>query len=204
MHGLIPVLLSIGAFCLGACPFSLWMGRWLLDKDIRNYGDGNAGAVNVFLAGGPRAGVPALLLDIGKGFPFVFLGRVVFHQDIPALVIIGAAAILGHAFSPLLKFRGGKAIAVTFGVLAAFPFPAMLLILAIFTLLAFLIIDDNAWTVIAGALCACIFSFITHRNFWETGLFLFVLALFTFKFIKELQSVPRPLRIVHWLQSRSR
>ena len=67
------VTLVVLAFWLGACPFSLWVGKWLLGKDIRNYGDGNPGAVNVFRAGGRKAFVLAMFLDIGKGIPFVFL-----------------------------------------------------------------------------------------------------------------------------------
>lgn len=47
-----PVSLAVLAFWLGACPFSVWIGRWFLDKDIREYGDGNPGAINVFRAGG--------------------------------------------------------------------------------------------------------------------------------------------------------
>ncbi len=43
-------LLALGAFWLGACPFSVWIGRWLLHRDVREYGNGNPGAANVFLA----------------------------------------------------------------------------------------------------------------------------------------------------------
>jgi len=50
-------LLVIAAFWLGACPFSVWVGRWLLGKDITNYGDGNPGAANVFRAGNVKIGL---------------------------------------------------------------------------------------------------------------------------------------------------
>ena len=70
------ILLAVAAFCLGACPFSLWVGRHLLGKDIRDYGDGNPGAVNVFRVGGRKAGSLALTLDIAKGTPFVLLSHI--------------------------------------------------------------------------------------------------------------------------------
>jgi glycerol-3-phosphate acyltransferase PlsY len=66
-------LLVVSAFWLGACPFSVWIGQWVLGKDIRNYGDGNPGAANVFRAGGRKSGCLALILDVAKGAPFVAL-----------------------------------------------------------------------------------------------------------------------------------
>ena len=44
MEVFYPTLLVVSAFWLGACPFSVWIGQWLLGKDIRDYGDGNPGA----------------------------------------------------------------------------------------------------------------------------------------------------------------
>ena len=72
-------ILALCAFGLGACPFSLWVGRWFLGRDIRNYGDGNPGAVNVFRAGGRKAGLLAVLLDVAKGVPFVWLAHSFFE-----------------------------------------------------------------------------------------------------------------------------
>ena len=99
------VLLANCAFCLGACPFSLWIGRWLLHKDIREYGDGNPGAVNAFLAGGRKIGGLALIMDVGKGIPFVFVAHLVFRLPQPAVAVVGICAIIGHAFSPFLRFH---------------------------------------------------------------------------------------------------
>jgi len=69
MEAFYAVLLVIGAFWLGACPFSVWVGRWLLKKDILEYGDGNPGAANVFRAGDVKTGLFALFLDMAKGAP---------------------------------------------------------------------------------------------------------------------------------------
>lgn len=195
-------VLAICAFWLGDCPFSLWIGRWFLQKDIRDYGDGNPGAVNVFLAGGRKAGGLALLLDVGKGVPFVSLSHAVFDQPEVAVLVIGMCAILGHAFSPILEFHGGKAVAVTFGVLRALPQHEALVSLAVATLLAFMIIDDNAWTVVVGASASLFFMVISNGNSWDTGFMLFVLGLYVFKFLKELRTIPRPGRLAHWLRSR--
>ena len=62
MELIYSVLLAVAAFWLGACPFALWIGKWLAHKDIRNYGDGNPGAVNAFRAAGPKIGTFALII----------------------------------------------------------------------------------------------------------------------------------------------
>ncbi len=72
-------LLAVSAFWLGACPFSVWIGWWVLGKDIRNYGDGNPGAANVFRAGGRKPGYLDLILDTAKRVPFVFLAHSFFE-----------------------------------------------------------------------------------------------------------------------------
>jgi glycerol-3-phosphate acyltransferase PlsY len=198
------ILLAACAFMLGACPFSLWIGRWFLHKDIREYGDGNPGTVNVFLAGGRKSGVIALLLDVGKGFPFVFAAHSVFHLPYVAVVAVGICAILGHAFSPVLKLQGGKAVAVTFGVLMALPAYQPLLSLALLTFLAFILIDNDAWTVIAGAVSSFVYLLISRGNTWETQISLFIAILFVIKFFRELQTVPRPMRLVRWFQRNRR
>ena len=202
MESLLSVMMAVCAFWLGACPFSLWIGKWFLHKDIRNYGDGNPGTVNVFLAGGRKLGGLALILDVGKGIPFTLIAHAVFQLPQPAVAVIGMCAILGHAFSPYLRFHGGKAVAVTFGVLLALPQYQPLVSLAIGTFLAFILIDNNAWTVILGASASFVYLLVSQGNSWETRFILFVVILFVMKFFRELQTVPRLLRLINWLQAK--
>lgn len=196
-----PALLTVCAFLLGACPFSVWVGRWLLGKDIRAYGDGNPGAANVFRAGSRRAGTLAVLLDLAKGIPFVALAHSTGQPDAVALAV-GLSAVLGHAFSPLLHFRGGKAVAVTFGVLIALPQHEMLAAFTAFTILGFLFIQNDAWTVLLGPVGTLAYLAVTRGNSWESAFMFFVLALFVLKYHNDLQTIPRArLKVIDWLQS---
>lgn len=200
----ITVLLAVAAYLLGACPFSLLVGQWLLHKDIREYGDGNPGAVNVFRAGDVKAGTVAVILDIGKGFPFVFIAH--FHFGLPELMIvaIGLSAILGHAFSPFLHFRGGKALAVTGGVLLALPQHHLFLLFIVFIVTAFLFIEQDAWTAMAAPVGAFTYLLITRGNPWELLFTLGVLIVFAVKQYESLKTIPRfRLKPVRWYQSRS-
>ena len=196
-------LLALCAFGLGACPFSVWIGRWFLGKDIRDYGDGNPGAANVFRAGGRQSGFLAVLLDTAKGIPFVLLAHSFFKLPEAAVLGVAMSAILGHAFSPLLQLKGGKAIAVTFGVLIALPQHDMLFAFAGAMFLGFLFIEIDAWIVIFGAASSAAFVVATMGGSWETLFMLSVLALLAVKHFEELKSVPRiKVKPIAWLQSR--
>ena len=100
-------------FLLGSLPFSVWLGKIVLRTDIRRYGDGNPGGTNVIRAGNCGLGMLAIFLDMLKGAVPVALAYYVFKVDGWPLVPVILAPILGHAFSPFLRFRGGKALAST-------------------------------------------------------------------------------------------
>jgi glycerol-3-phosphate acyltransferase PlsY len=138
-------------FLLGSIPFSLLIGRMIAKKDIRTVGDGNPGGTNAIKAGGLKAGIPAILLDISKGFLPVFLAQK-YGLTGWSLIPVCLAPILGHAISPFLRFRGGKALGPTGGVwlglvgLWAFPIYAAL------ALPATMIQSEDAWSANAGML----------------------------------------------------
>ena len=104
------------SFISGSLPFSVWLGRLFLKKDIRAYGDGNPGATNVIRAGSPVLGLITLLLDVSKAA--LPIGICYFWLDIRGfqMVAIAVAPLLGHMFSPFLGFKGGKALAAALGV----------------------------------------------------------------------------------------
>lgn len=110
------IFIALAAFLSGSIPFPVWLGKWALGVDVRRYGDGNPGSFNVIRAGSRGLGILALILDVSKaavpvGIAYNNLGI----RGIPML-LIAAAPVFGHAFSPFLGFKGGKAIAVSLGV----------------------------------------------------------------------------------------
>jgi glycerol-3-phosphate acyltransferase PlsY len=117
--GTAVLLWALLGLLLGSVPSAYWLGSLVLRTDIRQYGDGNPGAANAWRAGGWRAGVPAVLLDYLKGVLPVGLAQVFGAISGWGLVPVALAPVLGHAFSPFLRLRGGKALAVTFGVWTA-------------------------------------------------------------------------------------
>ena len=202
MDAIYTVLLALGAFLLGACPFSVILGRLFLKKDIREYGDGNPGAANVFRAGGKKLVYLAVVLDLAKGIPFVLLAHTAAGLSGLALAPVAMCAILGHAFSPFLQWRGGKAIAVTFGVLLALPQHEALLAFIVMVIIGILILDNDSWGMMLGATGTLAFLAITEASSWELLIMLGILIVFTIKHLQDLRTLPGFRgRLVRWIQS---
>ena len=199
------LLLCAAAFWLGACPFSVWLGKRFLGKDITRYGDGNPGAANVFRAGSIKLGLVAVLLDIAKGVPFVLMAHLLFGLPTVVVMAVGLSAILGHAYSPIIQMRGGKSVAITFGVIIAFPQSDILFVYTLFTVLGFLFIEQHSWTAMSGPIGSFGYLMFTRGVSWELLFMLCVLGLFIIKQQQDLRTFPSfRINILHWLQSRKR
>lgn len=153
------------SFISGVLPFSVWIGRLALGTDIREYGDGNPGAFNVFRAGGKGWGWAAILLDGLKGAVPVSLAHFGAGLDGWALVAAALAPVVGHAYSPLLGFRGGKALAVTFGSWAGLSLWVGPVLLGVFFALFRFLLKNDRRTVFAGQ-AALLFSLVLLRADW--------------------------------------
>ncbi len=104
------------SFFIGAIPFSYIVGYMAGHVDIRRIGSKNAGAGNVFHLFGIGPGLIALLGDLGKGVLSLFIVDKLFYFQPFEIVVFGFVSVLGHVFSPFLRFKGGKGAATTIGV----------------------------------------------------------------------------------------
>jgi len=127
------------AFLLGAVPFALVVVRLLKGVDVRTLGSGNVGATNAARAFATSSGrltafLAIYLLDAAKGFVPAWFGPIWIGAAEPVLaaVLCGAAAVLGHVFTPFLGFRGGKGVATGTGVLCALDWRATAIAIAVF------------------------------------------------------------------------
>lgn len=155
---------TIIGFFSGSIPFSFWLGKLFLRKDIRQYGDGNPGAFNAWRAGKYKIGIPSLLLDYLKAFIPIGLAVYVFNVYGWKLIPIAISPVLGHAFSPFLKFRGGKAVASTFGIWTGLTLWEAPPVLGICLGLAYLIQKIDAWSVIISMMGLLIFLFLRRYD----------------------------------------
>lgn len=119
----IGTLAALAAFCyvLGSLPFGFLAAR-LKGIDILRTGSGATGATNVMRVLGPAYALPVLLMDVGKGAFSAYLGLRYLGMGALGALVGGAAAVAGHNWSVFLKFKGGKGVATTAGVvLVAYP-----------------------------------------------------------------------------------
>jgi len=112
----------VGAYLLGSAPFGLWIAR-LHGVDLRKVGSGNIGATNVIRALGRKWGIFCFALDVLKGFvPMILVPLLELGGSEPSAghllgwLAVGTAAILGHIFPIYLRFKGGKGVATSLGV----------------------------------------------------------------------------------------
>lgn len=114
---MVSLYVVIEFFC-GSLMFSYWLGC-AAKKDLTTVGDGNPGAFNLWSAAGPKIGILGVFLDFTKGyFPLVVLIEGGYVHGF-AIIPVAIAPIIGHVFSPFMRFNGGKGIAATFGVWSA-------------------------------------------------------------------------------------
>ena len=120
------LLVVIGSYLLGSIPFGLVLTRLASLGDIRSIGSGSIGATNVLRSGRKDLAAATVVLDGGKGWLAVYVvGRDWgFVEGLDAGLFAGLATVIGHNFPIWLKFRGGKGVATTLGVLLGAYFPA--------------------------------------------------------------------------------
>ncbi len=108
------------SYLLGSIPFALLVGKLGYKVDVREHGSGNLGTTNTFRVLGKKAGTFVLLGDLGKGLVAALL-PLLFGSEMN-LLLAGIPAIIGHSYPIFAKFKGGKSVATSAGVLlAAFP-----------------------------------------------------------------------------------
>ncbi|MBY3621588.1 glycerol-3-phosphate acyltransferase [Acinetobacter sp. CUI P1] len=112
------ILWIAGLFLSGSLMFSYWLGL-ARKKNLKNIGDGNPGALNLWKSSGYKFGILGIVMDFLKGYLPLLWVMESQHSWGYFIIPLALAPIAGHAFSPFLKGKGGKAIAVTFGVWSA-------------------------------------------------------------------------------------
>lgn len=111
------ILFTVIGFCLGSTMFAYWIPKLLKKVDIRELPkDHNPGVANAFTYAGFWPGMLALLCELLKGFLPVYVSQNFISPKSLLFVPVLAAPVIGHAFPFFQMEKGGKAIAVSFGV----------------------------------------------------------------------------------------
>jgi len=164
------ILTAVCGYVLGSLPTGFLVGK-AQGIDIRAVGSGNIGATNVFRALGVPAGIFVLLADAAKGWLAVaVVAPLVCAWVCPTAgeqarewfrIVGGLSAVLGHNFTCWLRFRGGKGIATSAGVLTALVPWALLIILGVW-IVVFALTRYVSLASIAASLSLPLATWLTH------------------------------------------
>jgi len=131
----------VTAYLLGSIPAAIWYGEAYFGIDVRKHGSGNAGATNTFRVLGKRAGTIVLLIDVLKGWTATMLANILFFLDaiessqiLSFKLILGFIAVVGHLYPVFARFKGGKGVATSLGMILATDPQVASVCIAIFVL----------------------------------------------------------------------
>ena len=120
----------LAAYLIGSLSFGYMAGKLLRGIDIRSYGSGNTGTTNIQRTLGTGPAIIVLLLDVGKGLAAVLLAqRLVGTPTVE--ILAGVMAVAGHNWPVFYRFRGGRGIATSIGVLLGLSTTVILIATAI-------------------------------------------------------------------------
>lgn len=169
----------IVAYLLGAIPFALLVGRLFYKTDLRKEGSGNLGATNVFRVLGWKAGLAVAVLDVAKGSLAVAVATLLHPMEMGAgvhdwvLIVAALAAVLGHSYSPYIRFRGGKGVATAAGALLVITPLAWPILFGFFVLVIYI----SRMVSLGSILTAAVFPILTMLLYGDRA------ALVTMSFI---------------------
>ncbi len=150
----------LSSYLIGAIPTAYILTRVLSGKDIRNMGSGNVGATNALRVLGKLPGIIVLVIDVLKGVVAVTLlatllwGKIALPVEL-IRALFGLFAVIGHIFNVFLKFKGGKGVATSAGVLLGIV-PQALLIGAIFFII---IVAVTKYVSLGSIVCSIVIPF---------------------------------------------
>ncbi|HSI67914.1 MAG TPA: glycerol-3-phosphate 1-O-acyltransferase PlsY [Planococcus sp. (in: firmicutes)] len=185
MDLLLPVII---AYLLGSIPSALWVGQIFYKTDIRTKGSGNLGATNTFRTLGAKAGFVVTTLDILKGTAATVL-PLFMATDIHPL-ILGVVAVIGHMFPVFAKFKGGKAVATSGGILLGYQWPLFLLAVAVL-LITLKITKMVSLSSIILAVVSVIYAIIYAVNTGDYPFLIMVVVLATFIIYRHRANIGR-------------
>ncbi len=156
-------LLVIFSYLLGSIPSGVVVARVMGGQDPRSAGSGNIGATNVLRTLGKKAAAATLAGDLLKGVLPVLLARTLLPEGSLFPYLAAGAVILGHDFSFLLRFKGGKGVATTIGTILVLDAVVALLLVATWIAVVAVTRYSSAGALSAAAVSP-VFALLVARN----------------------------------------
>ena len=175
------LIVSIVAYLLGSISFSIIFGKVFAGIDVRSKGSKNAGATNVLRTAGVLPAVLTLICDCAKGVIAVLIAFIVGNvtQENQALLVqlAGLLVVIGHTFPIFFKFKGGKGVATSLGVLLITNWQIGLICLVYALMLMVLTRMVSLGSITAALLYPVLTLFITNNYLVKGNYVIFAILL---------------------------
>ena len=199
----LAIILLILSYLIGSIPFGLIIGK-LAGKDLRKHGSGNIGSTNAVRTLGYKLGAVSAFLDILKGASIilvVYLLEATTNWSNPLIIngeslyaLYGLMAVVGHCYPVYIKFKGGKAVATSLGVLfAVVPFSALSAIIAF--IVCVLLTGYVSLSSTIGTLMAVITNFTLYTLVYD--MLFNSIIIFLFAIIIVIRHIPNYKRLLN-------
>ena len=170
---LLYILIGIISYCLGSISFSVIFSKKMAGFDVREKGSGNAGSTNVLRTVGKKAAALTLICDILKGIVAVLLAYAFSHivEDANGSLMVqiaGIMVVIGHTFPVFFKFKGGKGVATSLGIIILINYQIGLICL-IFALLVMFLTKTVSIGSIMAAILFPVLTLLLHENYLIEG-----------------------------------
>ncbi|MBE6455513.1 MAG: glycerol-3-phosphate 1-O-acyltransferase PlsY [Alphaproteobacteria bacterium] len=183
------IIAGICGYLLGSIPFGLVFTKMAGLGDIRQIGSGNIGATNVLRTGRKDLALATLLCDIGKAALVALVFKWMYESQLIG-VVAGVAAVLGHNYSVWLKFKGGKGVASTLGLLLAMT-PLVGVLTALTWLLTAVVFRYSSLAALNALTMAPIYSLFIENDKKIAGVYLLLTLL---SFYRHRSNIKRLIR----------
>lgn len=196
------VLMTLLGFASGMVMYSYFIPLLFCHVDVRRgSADGNPGASNAIRAVGVALGVTCMVLDVGKAFLPVFVAVHVLRLRGLFLLPVLVAPVAGHAFSPLMRFHGGKAVSTTYGsLLGLIPVTYFVFVVAV-TMAVFrfvLVVRPDSAGVVAGMVGASVLAVFFTPSLWLKGAMVCMGLIVGYRELRRPDAGPVSLGVGHY------
>ena len=154
---LAPAVIS---YFIGSISFSLIISKGFFNKDVRDYGSGNAGGTNTSRVLGKKWGIAVIVLDALKCICAIAITRFFIpgNNNLVAMYIAAIACMLGHLYPIYFGFKGGKGAAVGLGAMLILDWRACAAVMSVF----FVVLIVSKYVSAASVLASVTFPFVNY------------------------------------------
>lgn len=192
------ILSAVIAYLLGSISFSVIFSKKMAGIDVRQEGSKNAGTTNVLRTVGKKAAALTLVCDILKGVVAILIAYAIsfITSELNAALLVqiaGIFAIIGHTFPVFFKFKGGKGIATSLGILLLVNYQIGLICLVFWLIIVILTRMVSLGSIMAAILFPVLTIFITQNYFVEGNYVIFGIIVATMVVFNHRSNVKRIL-----------